>query len=150
MYVGRALLVRCAGGTLAVFLLNGARRTCMSSSAVLLSSCAAPPCPHDLTKRIADSFALPPLPRAVLGLPYDYSLDTWSIACTLYELYTGKYVLFPLPLPPIPLLPLLADSPSCPFTPLSSIFLSLTSQDPLPRTNQQSHVTTHHGVERKV
>lgn len=27
---------------------------------------------------------------AVLGLPYDYSLDVWSIACTLYELYTGK------------------------------------------------------------
>lgn len=29
-------------------------------------------------------------PRAVLGLPYDCSLDVWSIACTLYELYTGK------------------------------------------------------------
>lgn len=26
----------------------------------------------------------------VLGLPYDCSLDTWSIGCTLYELYTGK------------------------------------------------------------
>jgi serine/threonine protein kinase len=26
----------------------------------------------------------------VLGLPYDFSLDTWSIGCTLYELYTGK------------------------------------------------------------
>jgi serine/threonine-protein kinase PRP4 len=32
------------------------------------------------------------VPLAVLGLPYDYSLDVWSIACTLYELYTGKYV----------------------------------------------------------
>jgi serine/threonine-protein kinase PRP4 len=31
---------------------------------------------------------------AVLGLPYDCSLDMWSIACTLYELYTGK-ILFP-------------------------------------------------------
>lgn len=31
---------------------------------------------------------------AVLGLPYDDSLDMWSIGCTLYELYTGK-ILFP-------------------------------------------------------
>ena len=30
----------------------------------------------------------------VLGLPYDCSLDTWSIGCTLYELYTAK-ILFP-------------------------------------------------------
>jgi serine/threonine-protein kinase PRP4 len=30
----------------------------------------------------------------VLGLPYDASLDVWSIGCTLYELYTGK-ILFP-------------------------------------------------------
>lgn len=29
----------------------------------------------------------------VLGLPYDCSLDIWSIACTLYELYTGKILL---------------------------------------------------------
>lgn len=34
-------------------------------------------------------------PEIILGLPYDCSLDTWSIACTLYELYTGQYV--PLP-----------------------------------------------------
>ncbi|KAJ9125162.1 hypothetical protein QFC22_000116 [Naganishia vaughanmartiniae] len=31
---------------------------------------------------------------AILGLPYDDSLDMWSIGCTLYELYTGK-ILFP-------------------------------------------------------
>lgn len=23
-------------------------------------------------------------------MPYDYSVDMWSIGCTLYELYTGK------------------------------------------------------------
>lgn len=30
----------------------------------------------------------------VLGIPYDFAIDMWSIACTLYELYTGK-ILFP-------------------------------------------------------
>jgi serine/threonine-protein kinase PRP4 len=31
---------------------------------------------------------------AVLGLPYDTAIDTWSVGCTLYELFTGK-ILFP-------------------------------------------------------
>jgi len=30
----------------------------------------------------------------VLGIPYDYGIDVWSVGCTLYELYTGK-ILFP-------------------------------------------------------
>lgn len=29
-------------------------------------------------------------PEIILGMPYDYAIDTWSIGCTLYELYTGK------------------------------------------------------------
>ncbi|KAH9813802.1 CMGC/DYRK/PRP4 protein kinase [Melampsora americana] len=33
-------------------------------------------------------------PEIILGLPYDCSIDVWSIGCTLYELYTGK-ILFP-------------------------------------------------------
>jgi serine/threonine-protein kinase PRP4 len=33
-------------------------------------------------------------PEIILGLPYDYAIDTWSIGCTLFELYTGK-ILFP-------------------------------------------------------
>lgn len=32
--------------------------------------------------------------KPVLGLPHKQSLDIWSVACTLYELYTGKF-LFP-------------------------------------------------------
>lgn len=26
----------------------------------------------------------------VIGKPYDYGIDMWSVGCTLYELYTGK------------------------------------------------------------
>jgi serine/threonine-protein kinase PRP4 len=33
-------------------------------------------------------------PEIILGLPYDCSLDMWSIGCTLYELYNGR-ILFP-------------------------------------------------------
>ncbi|KAI2471183.1 kinase-like protein [Annulohypoxylon bovei var. microspora] len=29
-------------------------------------------------------------PEIILGIPYDYAVDMWSIGCTLYELYTGK------------------------------------------------------------
>ncbi|KAL5292360.1 PRPF4B family protein [Megaselia abdita] len=29
-------------------------------------------------------------PEIILGLPYDYGIDMWSAACTIYELYTGK------------------------------------------------------------
>ena len=35
-----------------------------------------------------------PLFLAVIGKPYDYGIDMWSVGCTLYELYTGK-ILFP-------------------------------------------------------
>jgi len=33
-------------------------------------------------------------PEIILGLPYDCSMDMWSIGCTLYEIYSGK-ILFP-------------------------------------------------------
>ena len=33
-------------------------------------------------------------PELILGLSYDYAIDTWSVGCTLFELYTGK-ILFP-------------------------------------------------------
>ena len=30
------------------------------------------------------------LSLSVLGMPYDYGIDMWSTACTIFELYTGK------------------------------------------------------------
>ena len=32
--------------------------------------------------------------HTVIGAKYDFALDMWAVACTLYELYTGK-ILFP-------------------------------------------------------
>jgi len=29
-------------------------------------------------------------PEIILGLKYDYGIDMWSIACSIYELYTGR------------------------------------------------------------
>ncbi|KAG5753062.1 hypothetical protein H9Q72_002116 [Fusarium xylarioides] len=29
-------------------------------------------------------------PEIIMGIPYDYAVDMWSIGCTLYEMYTGK------------------------------------------------------------
>ena len=29
-------------------------------------------------------------PELILGIPYDYGIDIWSLGCTLFELYTGK------------------------------------------------------------
>lgn len=33
-------------------------------------------------------------PELILGIKYDYAVDMWSLACTLYELYQG-HILFP-------------------------------------------------------
>ncbi|XP_038070156.1 serine/threonine-protein kinase PRP4 homolog [Patiria miniata] len=33
-------------------------------------------------------------PEIIIGMTYDYAIDLWSTACTIYELYTGK-ILFP-------------------------------------------------------
>lgn len=27
--------------------------------------------------------------QVIMGVPYGYGLDLWSVGCTLYELYTG-------------------------------------------------------------
>uniref|UniRef100_A0A0N4ZCX4 Serine/threonine-protein kinase PRP4 homolog n=1 Tax=Parastrongyloides trichosuri TaxID=131310 RepID=A0A0N4ZCX4_PARTI len=33
-------------------------------------------------------------PEIMMGLPYEYGIDMWSVAVTLYEIYTGK-IMFP-------------------------------------------------------
>ncbi|KAL2918472.1 U4/U6 small nuclear ribonucleoprotein prp4 [Polyrhizophydium stewartii] len=47
---------------------------------------------NEITPYLASRFYRPP--EIMLGLPYDEALDMWSVACTLYELYTAK-ILFP-------------------------------------------------------
>ncbi|XP_023247781.1 serine/threonine-protein kinase PRP4 homolog [Copidosoma floridanum] len=29
-------------------------------------------------------------PEIILGIPYDFGIDMWSVGCTIFELYTGK------------------------------------------------------------
>lgn len=29
-------------------------------------------------------------PEIMLGLPYDYAIDVWAVACTVFEVFTGK------------------------------------------------------------
>lgn len=47
---------------------------------------------NDITPYLVSRFYR--APEIIIGLPYDYALDMWSVGCTLYELYTGK-ILFP-------------------------------------------------------
>ncbi|THH09984.1 hypothetical protein EW145_g1643 [Phellinidium pouzarii] len=47
---------------------------------------------NDITPYLVSRFYR--APEIIMGVPYDCSLDIWSIGCTLYELYTGK-ILFP-------------------------------------------------------
>lgn len=53
---------------------------------------AAPESEAEITPYLVSRFYR--APEIILGLPYDCSLDMWAVACTLYELYTGK-ILFP-------------------------------------------------------
>lgn len=43
---------------------------------------------HEITPYLVSRFYR--APEIILGVPYDYAIDMWSIGCTLYELYTGK------------------------------------------------------------
>eukprot|EP00800_Vazella_pourtalesii_P007052 TRINITY_DN192_c0_g1_i1.p1 TRINITY_DN192_c0_g1~~TRINITY_DN192_c0_g1_i1.p1 ORF type:complete len:769 (-),score=118.57 TRINITY_DN192_c0_g1_i1:45-2351(-) len=47
---------------------------------------------NDITTYLVSRFYR--APEVILGSRYDCAIDLWSVACTLYELYTGK-VLFP-------------------------------------------------------
>ncbi|CAK9251068.1 unnamed protein product, partial [Sphagnum jensenii] len=43
---------------------------------------------NDITPYLVSRFYR--APEIILGQPYDYPIDMWSVGCTLYELYTGK------------------------------------------------------------
>jgi len=47
---------------------------------------------NDITPYLVSRFYRSP--EIILGLPYDFGIDMWSVGCTIYELYTGK-ILFP-------------------------------------------------------
>ncbi|XP_061777661.1 pre-mRNA processing factor 4Bb [Nerophis ophidion] len=57
-------------------------------------------CDFGSASHIADNDITPYLvsrfyraPEIIIGKPYDYGIDMWSVGCTLYELYTGKILL---------------------------------------------------------
>lgn len=85
----------------------------------------------EVARRRTDSKSLH---APVLGLPYDCSLDVWSIACTLYELYTGKCVSF-----------------HCAWlTRRCTADRAPHQQDLVPRPDEQSHALAHHGDKGQV
>jgi serine/threonine-protein kinase PRP4 len=43
---------------------------------------------NDITQYLVSRFYR--APEIILGMPYDFAIDMWSIGCTLYELFTGK------------------------------------------------------------
>lgn len=43
---------------------------------------------NDITPYLVSRFYR--APEIILGMPYDFALDMWSVGCTLYEMYTGK------------------------------------------------------------
>lgn len=43
---------------------------------------------NDITPYLVSRFYR--APEIILGVPYDFAIDMWSIGCTLFELYTGK------------------------------------------------------------
>jgi serine/threonine-protein kinase PRP4 len=49
---------------------------------------ASPASENEITPYLVSRFYR--APEIILGIPYDYAIDVWSIGCTLFELYTGK------------------------------------------------------------
>lgn len=43
---------------------------------------------NDITQYLVSRFYR--APEIILGIPYDFAIDVWSVGCTLFELYTGK------------------------------------------------------------
>ncbi|KAL4885080.1 kinase-like protein [Aspergillus karnatakaensis] len=49
---------------------------------------ASPASDNEITPYLVSRFYR--APEIILGIPYDYAIDMWSIGCTLFELYTSK------------------------------------------------------------
>lgn len=43
---------------------------------------------NDITPYLVSRFYR--APEIILGIPYEFGIDMWSAACTIYELYTGR------------------------------------------------------------
>ncbi|XP_013863820.1 pre-mRNA processing factor 4Bb [Austrofundulus limnaeus] len=46
---------------------------------------------NDITPYLVSRFYR--APEIIIGKPYDYGIDMWSVGCTLYELYSGRILL---------------------------------------------------------
>ncbi|KAF2663401.1 kinase-like protein [Microthyrium microscopicum] len=90
MFIGLTLLKKCnivhADLKPDNMLVNDARN--LMKICDLGSAAIAPVSATDITPYLVSRFYR--APEIMLGMPYDFAIDTWAVGCTLFELFTGK------------------------------------------------------------